>query len=89
MWNYEKRLEYPINIKQTDPAMAAMIISQYGGPDGELGASMRYISQRYSMPYREVAGVLTDIGISVIKKRICQKVFSGCCIYFRNRILQG
>lgn len=62
MWNYEKRLEYPINIKQTDPAMAAMIISQYGGPDGELGASMRYISQRYSMPYREVAGVLTDIG---------------------------
>ena len=77
MWNYEKRLEYPINIKQTDPAMAAMIISQYGGPDGELGASMRYISQRYSMPYREVAGVLTDIGISVIKKRICRKVFSG------------
>ena len=62
MWNYEKRLEYPINIKQTDPTMAAMIISQYGGPDGELGASMRYISQRYSMPYREVAGLLTDIG---------------------------
>lgn len=62
MWNYEKRLEYPINIKQTNPSMAAMIISQYGGPDGELGASMRYISQRYSMPYREVASVLTDIG---------------------------
>ena len=54
MWNYEKRLEYP--------ALAAMIISQYGGPDGELGASMRYISQRYSMPYREVSGLLTDIG---------------------------
>lgn len=50
MWNYEKRLEYPINIKQTNPALAAMIISQYGGPDGELGASMRYISQRYTMP---------------------------------------
>lgn len=62
MWNYEKRLEYPINIKQTNPTLAAMIISQYGGPDGELGASMRYISQRYSMPYREVAGLLTDIG---------------------------
>lgn len=62
MWNYEKRLEYPVNIKNTDPTMAAMIISQYGGPDGELGASMRYLSQRYSMPYREVAGVLTDIG---------------------------
>ena len=53
MWNYEKRLEYPIKIKQTNPTLAAMIISQYGGPDGELGASMRYISQRYSMPYRE------------------------------------
>lgn len=62
MWNYEKRLEYPVNIKNTDPTMAAMIISQYGGPNGELGASMRYISQRYTMPYREVAGVLTDIG---------------------------
>lgn len=61
MWNYEKRLEYPIKIKQTNPTLAAMIISQYGGPDGELGASMRYISQRYSMPYREVAGLLTDI----------------------------
>lgn len=62
MWNYEKRLEYPINIKNPDPAMAAMVISQYGGPDGELGASMRYLSQRYTMPYREVAGILTDIG---------------------------
>lgn len=62
MWNYEKRLQYPINIKQTNPTLAAMIISQYGGPDGELGASMRYISQRYAMPYREVAGLLTDIG---------------------------
>ena len=62
MWNYEKRLEYPVNIKNPDPAMAAMVISQYGGPDGELGASMRYLSQRYTMPYREVAGILTDIG---------------------------
>lgn len=62
MWNYEKRLEYPVKIKQTNPALAAMIISQYGGPDGELGASMCYISQRYSMPYREVSGLLTDIG---------------------------
>ena len=62
MWNYEKRLEYPINIKQTNPTLAAMIISQYGGPDGELGASLRYISQRYSCGYRDVAGLLTDIG---------------------------
>ena len=62
MWNYEKRLEYPIKIKQPNPTLAAMIISQYGGPDGELGASMRFISHRYYMPYREVAGLLTDIG---------------------------
>lgn len=62
MWNYEKRLEYPINIKQTDPKAAMYIISQYGGPDGELSASMRYLSQRYTIPYRKVAGLLTDIG---------------------------
>lgn len=62
MWNYEKRLQYPVKIKQTNPTLAAMIISQYGGPDGEIGASMRYISQRFIMPYREVAGLLTDIG---------------------------
>ena len=59
MWNYEKRLEYPIKIKNPNPALAKFIISQYGGPDGELGASLRYLSQRYSMPYRNVAGVLT------------------------------
>ena len=62
MWNYEKRLEYPINIKQTDPKAAMYIISQYGGPDGEMSASMRYLSQRYTIPYRKVAGLLTDIG---------------------------
>ena len=62
MWNYEKRLEYPVNITQTNPQMAQVIISQFGGPDGELAASMRYLSQRYTMPYNEVAGVLTDIG---------------------------
>jgi len=62
MWNYERRLEYPVNITTPNPKMAQIIISQYGGPDGEMGASMRYLSQRYSMPYREVAGVLTDIG---------------------------
>ncbi len=62
MWNYEKRLQYPVNIKNPDPKMAMVIISQFGGPDGELAASMRYLSQRYVMPYREVAGLLTDIG---------------------------
>ena len=65
MWNYEKRLEYPIKIKNPNPALAKLIISQYGGPHGELGASLRYLSQRYSMPYPELRAILTDIGISV------------------------
>ena len=61
MWNYEKRLEYPIKIKNPNPALAKFIISQYGGPDGEIGASLRYLTQRYSMPYRSVTGILTDV----------------------------
>lgn len=64
MWNYEKRLQYPINIRKTDPKSAQIIMSQFGGPDGELAASMRYLSQRYSMPYGDVTGLLTDIGLS-------------------------
>ena len=62
MWRYEKRLQHPVKITQTNPQMAQVIISQFGGPDGELAASMRYLSQRYTMPYKEVTGVLTDIG---------------------------
>lgn len=62
MWVYEKRLEYPIKITRPNPALAKLIISQYGGPDGELGASLRYLSQRYSMPYPELKAILTDIG---------------------------
>ena len=67
MFNYEKRLEYPIKIKRTDARMAKAILTQYSGPDGEAGASMRYLSQRFTMPYREVMGILTDIGTSVTK----------------------
>ncbi len=62
MWTYEKKLQYPVKIKNTNPALAKFIISQYGGPDGEIGASLRYLSQRYSMPNRKVAAVLTDVG---------------------------
>lgn len=62
MWSYEKRLQYPIKIKNPNPKYAQIVISQYGGPDGELGASLRYLSQRYSMPYPELKGLLTDIG---------------------------
>ena len=62
MWIYEKKLQYPVRIKTPNPKYAAMIISQAGGPDGELAASTRYLSQRYSMPYRDVVGTLTDVG---------------------------
>ena len=62
MWNYEKRLEYPVNIKTPNAKIAQIILSQYGGPDGELGASMRYLSQRYTAPNRTVMAVPTDVG---------------------------
>ena len=62
MWTYERRLQYPVRIKNPDARAAKIIVSQFGGPDGELAASLRYLSQRYSMPYRNVAGILTDIG---------------------------
>ena len=62
MWIYEKKLEYPVKIKNPNPTLASLIISQIGGPDGELGASMRYLNQRYSMPYGDVVGTLTDVG---------------------------
>ncbi len=62
MWNYEKRLQYPVKITQTNPKLAMAIASQYGGPDGEAGAALRYLSQRYTMPYKEAIGVLNDVG---------------------------
>ena len=62
MFIYDKKLQFPVKIARTDPKLASIIISQYGGPDGELGASLRYLSQRYSMPYPELQGLLTDIG---------------------------
>lgn len=70
MWTYEKRLEYPVNITKTNAEMAKVIITQFGGSDGELAASQRYLSQRYSCTNRKVAGVLTDIGVSVGKLHI-------------------
>ena len=62
MFIYDKKLQYPVKIDNPNPRLAAIIISQYGGPDGELGASLRYLSQRYSMPFDELKGLLTDIG---------------------------
>ena len=77
MWNYEKRLQYPVKITQTNPKIAQIIISQFGGPDGELAASMRYLSQRYTMPYKEVTGTLTDIGTEELAhmEMICAIVY--------------
>jgi len=63
MFVYEKKLQYPVKVANPNPKLAAIIISQYGGPDGELGASLRYLSQRYSMPFDELKGLLTDIGV--------------------------
>ncbi len=62
MFVYDKKLQYPVKIAAVNPRLAAIIISQYGGPDGELGASLRYLSQRYAMPFDELKGLLTDIG---------------------------
>ena len=62
MWAYEKKLQYPVRIKNPNPTYAKIIVSQLGGPDGELGAAMRYLNQRYTMPYGDIIGILTDIG---------------------------
>ena len=77
MWSYEKRLQYPVKIKETNPKIAQLIISQYGGPDGELSASMRYLAQRYSMPVKSVSGLLTDIGTEELAhmEMICAMIY--------------
>lgn len=80
MFNYVKKLQYPINIKRPDPKAAAIIISQYGGPDGELGASLRYLSQRYTMPYPELKGLLTDIGSEHTQERFSLSYASISCV---------
>ena len=72
MFMYEKTLQYPVNIKNPNPALAKVIISQLGGPDGEVGAAMRYLSQRYAAPCREVQGILTDIGTEESVPRRCK-----------------
>ena len=77
MWFYEKRLQFPVRITKTCPKTAQLIISQYGGPDGELSASMRYLAQRYSMPVKAVSGLLTDIGTEELAhmEMICAMVY--------------
>ena len=77
MWSYDKRLQLPVNITRTCPKTARLIISQYGGPDGELSASLRYLSQRYTMPLKSVGGLLTDIGTEELAhmEMICAMVY--------------
>lgn len=77
MWNYEKRLQYPVKINKTCAKTAKIIISQYGGPDGELSASMRYLAQRFTMPIKEIGGLLTDIGTEELNHMeiICSMVY--------------
>ena len=77
MFLYDKKLQYPVKIDNPNPRLAAIIISQYGGPDGELGASLRYLSQRFSMPYKEVVGTLTDIGTEELAhlEMICTMIY--------------
>ena len=81
MWNYEKRLQFPVNIKNTNAQLAQAIISQYGGPDGESAASMRYLSQRYTMPNRNCMGLLTDIATEELghMEMICAIVYQLTC----------
>ena len=91
MWTYDKKLQYPVNIKNTNAALAKMIISQFGGPDGELGAAMRYLSQRYTMPYNEPIGILTDIGTScstLAHLYIGSTVFPTVNLHFSGKIFR-
>ncbi len=62
MWTYDKKLQYPVNVKNPNPALAKIVMTQLGGPDGETAAGLRYLSQRYACPYGQVTGVLTDVG---------------------------
>lgn len=85
MWNYLKQLEYPVNITRRDPRLAKFIISQYGGPDGELGASLRYLSQRYAMPDQKSIAILNDIGTEELAHleivgTICHQLTDGCTV---------
>ena len=78
MFIYDKKLQYPVKIDKPNPRLASIIISQYGGPDGELAASLRYLSQRFAMPYPELKGLLTDIGTEEFAHR--------CCIWYNRYI---
>ena len=77
MFIYSKKLQYPVKIKNPNPKLARIILTQYGGPDGELGASLRYLSQRYSMPFDELKGLLTDVGTDGSKRHPALALWAG------------
>lgn len=81
MFVYSKKLQYPVKIARSNPELARIIITQYGGPDGELGASLRYLSQRYSMPFDEIKGLLTDIGTEASKLFHSDVFVSGISLF--------
>lgn len=81
MFQYSKKLQYPVRIRRPNPALAKIILTQYGGPDGELGASLRYLSQRYSMPFDELKGLLTDIGTEASKLFHSDVFVSGISLF--------
>lgn len=83
MFVYEKKLQYPVKIKTTNPKLAKIIITQYGGPDGELGASLRYLSQRFTMPIPELKATLTDIGTEDVKLEVMDLFFVWFCCNFQ------
>jgi len=87
MWIYERKLQYPIKIKNPDPRMAKVIITQFGGPDGELAASLRYLCQRYCMPRKEVSGILNDIGISFSKLLTIKPIYFNLIVKFTSCVI--
>ena len=87
MWFYEKKTQYPVNIKKPDPRMAINILTQYGGPNGELAASLRYLSQRFSMPTKETKAILNDIGISFSKLLTIKPIYSNLIVKFTSCVI--
>ena len=91
MWIYDRKLQYPVKIKNPNAALAKVIVTQLGGPDGELAASTRYLNQRYSMPYGAVTGILTDVGTSVSKAvhlYVGATVFDTVNLHFSGKIFR-
>ena len=84
MWSYEKKLQYPVKIKNQNPQLAKFIMSQYGGPDGELAASLRYLSQRFTMPDNVTKGILNDIGLSAMILLLYAKIGKAYCFQYAS-----